>query len=537
MSRLNLDHVSGFVSIELVMAAAGPPGREGGSTRSFEHHLEQARQTVDKTIAADRPPTPRPRPEAHDRKADQPGRPAAESGEEAPRQIGSGTTEDDQPTTTETRPDSDPRTGVSETASDADQETGVSDAEGTSGEEDENDDDAFAADSAQVLDAANIDVFPFATPTKQEGIPREGPAPEENDVVREGQGQSVKPVQEKQSSTPTSGLPPGELEEADRPDAKIPSAESPASGPEANGGETASAQGKKGTTDQVARQSEKPTEAEHQPGAAPSNTLQSPGAESLETSSQSQGSTADSRRQGGRPGESGPVADRPNDGPLAEHAPNVEPVSTTEKPLVDSPTDLAHETKAPPADATANSTPADRSETTVPTQAWLTQGSRQTSPARDPGASDPAQVDRVRFVQRVARAFEAVGARDGSIRLRLHPPELGSLRLEVTIRNGTMIARMEVEDSTARSMLLDNLPALRNRLAQQDIKVGRFDVDLADQSPGGSPERPGGHPQWREQPDQGSPSTGSEQEIEAERPPRPRPLVQPGHGTQLDVVI
>ena len=42
----------------------------------------------------------------------------------------------------------------------------------------------------------------------------------------------------------------------------------------------------------------------------------------------------------------------------------------------------------------------------------------------------------MRFVQRVARAFQAVGDGGGSIRLRLRPPDLGSLSLELTVRNG-----------------------------------------------------------------------------------------------------
>ena len=37
-----------------------------------------------------------------------------------------------------------------------------------------------------------------------------------------------------------------------------------------------------------------------------------------------------------------------------------------------------------------------------------------------------------------------------------------------------------------RNMLLDHLPALRDRLADQNIKIGQFDVDLKDQSGGGS---------------------------------------------------
>jgi flagellar hook-length control protein FliK len=89
-----------------------------------------------------------------------------------------------------------------------------------------------------------------------------------------------------------------------------------------------------------------------------------------------------------------------------------------------------------------------------------------------------AQVDQVRFVQRVANAFKAADEQGGQIRLRLSPPELGALKVEVSVRNGTLSARLETENSTTRSLLLDSLPALRERLSGQNIKIDRFDVDL-----------------------------------------------------------
>jgi flagellar hook-length control protein FliK len=202
-------------------------------------------------------------------------------------------------------------------------------------------------------------------------------------------------------------------------------------------------------------------------------------------------------------------------------------------------TGAVNEAKTEAVDATTTgSTPTENSEaeTSPAARAWSNESARLTSTTSGRGPSDPDQADRVRFVQRVARAFEAMGDRGGSVRLRLHPPELGSLRLEITVRNGTMTARLEVENTNARTMLLDNLPALRDRLAEQDIKVGRFDIDLNDQS-GGSPERPGTHPQPRDNPDQGPADTRSEREIEGERPPQPRAVTPPGHGSQLDVLI
>ena len=94
-------------------------------------------------------------------------------------------------------------------------------------------------------------------------------------------------------------------------------------------------------------------------------------------------------------------------------------------------------------------------------------------------------IDRARFVQRVAGAFRALNEHNHTLRLKLSPPELGSLRIEITVRNGQMSARLEAETPEARNLLLDHLPALRERLAGQEIKIQQFHVEVADRQPGG----------------------------------------------------
>lgn len=108
-------------------------------------------------------------------------------------------------------------------------------------------------------------------------------------------------------------------------------------------------------------------------------------------------------------------------------------------------------------------------------------------------------VDSPRFVHRVSGAIEAAGRRDGRIQVRLSPPELGSLRIELVVKQGILTAKLETETSAARHALLDNLPALRARLAEQDIRVEQFDVDVRRDGQGA----PGGEPDDR-QPDQPS---------------------------------
>lgn len=104
--------------------------------------------------------------------------------------------------------------------------------------------------------------------------------------------------------------------------------------------------------------------------------------------------------------------------------------------------------------------------------------------ATAPAAPEPTpEIDPARFVSRVARAFDLAQQRGGGpIEMRLSPPELGSLQVRLEVKEGVLTATMETETQAARNALLDNLPALRDRLAEQQIRVEKFDVDVRDES-------------------------------------------------------
>lgn len=139
-----------------------------------------------------------------------------------------------------------------------------------------------------------------------------------------------------------------------------------------------------------------------------------------------------------------------------------------------------------PATATTGSAELSSGQTNPLTRAASQIAAKQDSPITTEG--NLSETQRARFVQRVAGAFRAAEERDGTVRVRLSPPELGSLRLQVTVRQGAMVAQLETETPEARRLILEHLPELRDRLAQQDMKVERFDVDLRDESPDHSPE-------------------------------------------------
>jgi flagellar hook-length control protein FliK len=167
-----------------------------------------------------------------------------------------------------------------------------------------------------------------------------------------------------------------------------------------------------------------------------------------------------------------------------------------------------------------------------------TQASQSTDSTQESGGDDAqaGQVDRSRFVQRVAKAFEAMGERSGSVRVRLSPPELGSVRLDVTYRNGTVSAHVQAETTAARDVLLDNLPALRERLSQQDIKIDRFDVDLADPSLNGSSQQNSNN-QWDSPSPRQSTSTRQNDSIAADTSPSTEVERIVGENGSLNVLV
>jgi len=143
-------------------------------------------------------------------------------------------------------------------------------------------------------------------------------------------------------------------------------------------------------------------------------------------------------------------------------------------------------------------------------------------------------IDATRLLGRVARAFAAVQQRDGEIQLRLSPPELGSLKLTIQMHDGGMVARLETETSAAKTALLDNLPALRERLAEQGVRIERFDVDLMQRQPGGMPDRPGD--QQREAPPPPRAESPIRTRNELAAPPR-APLAASSSTTGLNVIV
>ena len=100
-------------------------------------------------------------------------------------------------------------------------------------------------------------------------------------------------------------------------------------------------------------------------------------------------------------------------------------------------------------------------------------------------------INQTRFVDRVARAFRTTEGQGGTIKLRLHPPELGVLQVQLKVQGSVLTAKLEAETPAARALLVDSLPVLRERLAEQGIRIEQFDIDLMERHPQNLPDETG----------------------------------------------
>ena len=89
-------------------------------------------------------------------------------------------------------------------------------------------------------------------------------------------------------------------------------------------------------------------------------------------------------------------------------------------------------------------------------------------------ATHPAQL-----IEQVALGLQAAHSGGQALQLSLSPPDLGSLQISVSLHEGVLSARLEVQSPTTQQLLVDNLSQLKSSLTQQGVAFDRIDVSLA----------------------------------------------------------
>ncbi len=64
------------------------------------------------------------------------------------------------------------------------------------------------------------------------------------------------------------------------------------------------------------------------------------------------------------------------------------------------------------------------------------------------------------------------------MRIVLNPPNMGSLRVNLVVRNHVLHGTILAESLAARDLILDHLPQLKENLQQQGVQVGELEVNV-----------------------------------------------------------
>jgi flagellar hook-length control protein FliK len=98
------------------------------------------------------------------------------------------------------------------------------------------------------------------------------------------------------------------------------------------------------------------------------------------------------------------------------------------------------------------------------------------------GATPAAEVqegpgDRAELVDRIVQAARLTQSRGSArIKIALNPPNLGELKVDLSIRQRVLHGTLQAESVAAKEMILSNLQSLKDSLEQQGIHVGEFQV-------------------------------------------------------------
>lgn len=132
-----------------------------------------------------------------------------------------------------------------------------------------------------------------------------------------------------------------------------------------------------------------------------------------------------------------------------------------------------------------------------------------TAPLSPMSAEQPTMDSQI-FDQVVTRLAGSFNGESGRMILRLHPAELGSLRLDLQVEGETIRASLQAQTTQVQEVIERNLPQLRQALAEQGLKIEQFQVNIDQQQAG--QDSFAGFDRWQE----GRETTGGHQFNNAE---------------------
>jgi flagellar hook-length control protein FliK len=119
---------------------------------------------------------------------------------------------------------------------------------------------------------------------------------------------------------------------------------------------------------------------------------------------------------------------------------------------------------------------------------------------QSPAPNVPTEVwlARESILERIAdQTFSLLRMGRSEAEIHLEPPELGKLRLRLTVSDSNVLGFIEVENPGVRSLLQSDLSSLSSALGEKGLNLSQFDVLLMDEGHRGARRRPDGVVQVR----------------------------------------
>lgn len=92
---------------------------------------------------------------------------------------------------------------------------------------------------------------------------------------------------------------------------------------------------------------------------------------------------------------------------------------------------------------------------------------------------DNVSLDRPQGAEELARVVRAqVGSKHSSMTLRLDPPELGRVRVDVRMHNDIMSVRFQADSQAGHDAIQGRLRELTGALEQQGVRLDRVEVEF-----------------------------------------------------------
>ncbi len=115
----------------------------------------------------------------------------------------------------------------------------------------------------------------------------------------------------------------------------------------------------------------------------------------------------------------------------------------------------------------------------VPLQTTASQSASVSSTQSNSPVAPAVDVKQIeQLVERIVATVRQSQSTGQQLKIRLSPPELGTLQIEVPLKNGEYTAKLEVQNNQVQKVINDNMAQLKESLSKSGIAIDRIEVQI-----------------------------------------------------------